>query len=101
MSELEPEMFDEDKGPDDEHSFGGIWTRIKLEALVKFLYAQQSQGAVSDVRALSVQPAGGKDVPAGRLKGTFTIDYAYRREPAAPENKPEPAAPAPAETEQP
>ena len=73
----------------------------ELEALVNFLYAQQSQGAVSDVRALSVQPAGGKDVPAGRLKGTFTIDYAYRREPAAPENKPEPAAPAPAETEQP
>ena len=68
---------------------------------MNFLYAQQSQGAVSDVRALSVQPAGGKDVPAGRLKGTFTIDYAYRREPAAPENKPEPAAPAPAETEQP
>ena len=73
-----------------------------LAALVNFLYAQQSQGAVSDVRQLSVQPAGGKDVPIGRLKGTFTIDYAYRREAGATENKPEPAAPAPAaETDQP
>ena len=73
-----------------------------LAALVNFLFAQQSQGAVSDVRQLSVQPAGGKDVPIGRLKGTFTIDYAYRREAGATENKPEPAAPAPAaETDQP
>ena len=31
-----------------------------LTALVNFLYAQQSQGAVSDVRQLSVQPAGGR-----------------------------------------
>ena len=73
-----------------------------LAALVNFLYAQQSQGAVSDVRQLSVQPAGGKDVPADRLKGTFTIDYAYRREAGATESKPEPAAAAPAaETGQP
>ena len=73
-----------------------------LAALVHFLYAQQSQGAVSDVRQLSVQPAGGKDVPADRLKGTFTIDYAYRREAGATESKPEPAAAAPAaETGQP
>ena len=68
-----------------------------LAALVNFLFAQQSQGAVSDVRQLSVQPAGGKDVPIGRLKGTFTIDYAYRREAGATENKPEPAPSAPAE----
>jgi three-Cys-motif partner protein len=32
-------MFDDDKGPDDVHSFGGIWTRIKLEALEKYLFA--------------------------------------------------------------
>lgn len=32
-------MFDDDKGPDDEHSFGGIWTLIKLEALEKYLVA--------------------------------------------------------------
>lgn len=73
-----------------------------LAALVHFLYAQQSQGAVSDVRQLSVQPAGGKDAPADSLKGTFTIDYAYRREAGATENKPEPAAAVPAaETGQP
>ena len=72
-----------------------------LAALVKFLYAQQSQGAVSDVRQLSVQPAGGKDMPAGHLKGTFTIDYAYRREAGASETKPEPAAAPAAETGQP
>lgn len=32
-------MFDDDKGPDDEHSFGGVWTLIKLEALEKYLVA--------------------------------------------------------------
>lgn len=32
-------MFGDDKGPDDEHSFGGIWTLIKLEALEKYLVA--------------------------------------------------------------
>ena len=73
-----------------------------LAALVNFLYAQQSQGAVSDVRQLSVQPVAGRDVPVGHLKGTFTIDFAYRREAGAPETKPEPAPAAPpAETDQP
>jgi hypothetical protein len=74
----------------------------ELTALVKFLHDQQSQGAVSDVRQLSVQPAGGPNVPAGRLKGSFTMDYAYRRESGATESKPEAAGPAPAaEAEQP
>ena len=68
-----------------------------LAALVNFLYAQQSQGVVSDVRQLSVQPAGGQGGSAGRLKGTFTMDYAYRRETGATESKPEPASPAPVE----
>jgi len=72
-----------------------------LPALVNFLYAQQSQGVVSDVRQLSVQPAGGKDVPAGRLKGTFTMDYAYRREAGATESKSEPAGPVPAAVAEP
>ena len=73
-----------------------------LAALVHFLHAQQSQGAVSDMRQLSVQPAGGQGVPEGRLKGTFTMDYAYRREAGALEPKPDAAAPAPAaEAEQP
>lgn len=67
-----------------------------------FLYGQQVQGAVSDVRQLSVQPDAGRGAPAGHLKGTFTIDFAYRREAGAPETKPEPAPAAPpAETDQP
>jgi three-Cys-motif partner protein len=32
-------MFDDDNEPDDEHAFGGIWTRIKLEALQNYLVA--------------------------------------------------------------
>ncbi len=32
-------MFEDDRGSDDEHSFGGIWTLIKLEALEKYLVA--------------------------------------------------------------
>jgi len=67
-----------------------------LESLVKFLHAQQAQGAVSDVRQLSVQPASGQGAPAGRLKGTFTMDYAYRRESGATESTPAPAGPEPA-----
>lgn len=39
MSVTEPSMFDDDKEPDDEHAFGGIWTRIKLEALQNYLVA--------------------------------------------------------------
>jgi hypothetical protein len=73
-----------------------------LPALVNFLYAQQAQGAVSDVRQLSVQPASGQGAAPGRLRGTFTMDHAYRRETGAPETKPEPSAgPAPAPGEQP
>jgi hypothetical protein len=72
-----------------------------LTGLVNFLYAQQSQGAVSDVRQLSVQPTGGQGVPADRLKGTFTMDYAYRREAGATESTPETASPVPAAEAQP
>lgn len=74
-----------------------------LPALVNFLYAQQSQGAVSDVRQLSVQPVGGRDVPAGHLKGNFTIDYAYRRDAGGTESKADaaPAAPEPPHPEGP
>lgn len=32
-------LLDDDNAPDDEHSFGGIWTKIKLEALEKYLVA--------------------------------------------------------------
>lgn len=36
---MEQSMFDEDKDLDDEHSFGGVWTLIKLAALEKYLVA--------------------------------------------------------------
>ena len=57
-----------------------------LTALVRFLFAQQSQGMVSDVRQLSVQPSTGRGDPPGQLRGTFTMDYAYRREAGAAAN---------------
>ena len=74
-----------------------------LPALVNFLYAQQSQGVVSDVRQMGVSPSKTKGAAPGQLSGTFTIDYAYRREAGATESKPDaPAGPAPAaETAQP
>ncbi|NLG35868.1 MAG: type II secretion system protein M [Lentisphaerae bacterium] len=72
-----------------------------LSALVRFLFAQQSQGVVSDVRQLSIQPSSGRGDPPGHLRGTFTMDYAYRRESGSTENPPA-DAPAPAAvTEQP
>lgn len=49
-----------------------------LDALVKFLYAQQEQGVVSDIRQLRIQPMAGAQ--AGRLKGGFDMDCAYRRQ---------------------
>lgn len=56
-----------------------------LGALVQFLFAQQTESMVSDVRHLSVQPAGGPKAQPDQLKGAFTIHYAYRRETAPAE----------------
>ncbi len=47
-----------------------------LSGLVHFLYAVQVQGAILDVRQLSVQPQQGV---AGRLKGSFTVFNAFSR----------------------
>ena len=50
-----------------------------LDALVHFLYALQIQGAILDIRQLTLTPGqGGPD----RLKGNFTVDCAYTRMPA-------------------
>ena len=49
-----------------------------LEALVHFLYDQQSQGVVSDIRQLRIQPQTGAKL--GTLKGGFEMDCAYRRD---------------------
>lgn len=51
-----------------------------LEALVHFLYAVQKQGAILDVRQLTMSPS---QNAAGRLKGNFTIFFAFSREGAA------------------
>lgn len=39
MSTLESSMFEDDETRADEHSFGGVWTLSKLEALEKYLVA--------------------------------------------------------------
>jgi hypothetical protein len=49
-----------------------------LERLVKFLWAQQSQGVASDLRQLSIQTSSGEK-NRGKLSGRFTVNYAYRR----------------------
>ena len=49
-----------------------------LERLVKFLWAQQSQGVASDLRQLSIQTGSGEK-NRGKLSGRFTVNYAYRR----------------------
>ncbi len=52
-----------------------------LEALTRFLYAVQIQGAILDIRQLGVAPMQGA---AGRLKGNFTVHCAFSREGASP-----------------
>lgn len=53
-----------------------------LESLVRFLYAVQMQGAILDIRQLTITPAQGA---AGRLKGNFTVFFAFSREGAGRE----------------
>lgn len=48
----------------------------ELRSLVHFLYALQSQGAIVDVRQLTITPVQGAP---NRLRGTLTVDYAYSR----------------------
>ncbi len=47
-----------------------------LDALIHFLYAVQSHPAILDIRQLTVSPAQGA---AGRLKGNFTVFFAFSR----------------------
>lgn len=56
-----------------------------LEGMVKFLYAVQVQGAILDIRQITVAPA---QSAAGRLKGNFTVFCAFSRT----EEDPPPAA---------
>ncbi len=47
-----------------------------LDSLVHFLYALQTQGAIVDIKHLTIAPVQGS--PA-QLRGNFTVDYAYSR----------------------
>ena len=90
--------------PDKEKSIGDLselaidcaWEGT-LEPLVRFLYAVQKQGAILDIRQLTISP--GQGAP-DRLKGNFTLFFAFRRieagtgAPAAPAS----AEPSPAGT---
>ena len=81
--------------PDKEKSIGELaevavdctWDG-ELEPLVRFLYAVQTQAAILDVRQLTIAPAQGVQ---GRLKGNFTVFFAFSRaeaKPAAPAVQP-------------
>lgn len=84
--------------PEKEKSVGDLYEvainctwESTLDALVHFLYALHIQGAILDIRQLTVTPGqGGPD----RLKGNFTVDCAYTRTPAEQEAAPQ----GPAET---
>ncbi|OGV47473.1 MAG: hypothetical protein A2X46_14215 [Lentisphaerae bacterium GWF2_57_35] len=72
--------------PDKEKSVGDLYEVAincswegELDALVHFLYALQVQGAMLDIRQLTITPGQGGP---GRLKGNFTVDCAYSRESA-------------------
>jgi hypothetical protein len=58
-----------------------------LDSLVRFLYDLQQQGLRFDVRQLTAQPHAQRDQI---LKGSMTIDCAYRKEPAAQTPAPAP-----------
>ena len=75
--------------PEKEKSVGDLYEvainctwESTLDALVHFLYALHIQGAILDIRQLTVTPGqGGPD----RLKGNFTVDCAYTRQTAGRE----------------
>ena len=79
--------------PEKEKSVGDLYEvainctwESTLDALVHFLYALQIQGAILDIRQLTVTPGqGGPD----RLKGNFTVDCAYTRTSAGREAAPQ------------
>jgi hypothetical protein len=87
LSRLEPEK---------EETVGDLWEVAidcawegDLESIVRFLYAVQMQGATLDIRQMTIAPAQGSP---GKLKGTFTIFFAFAREKTAA--APAPTAPA-------
>lgn len=71
------------RDPEKEKSVGDLYEvgiscqwEAELEAMVRFLYALQVQGAILDIRQLAMSPIQGGP---RRLKGTFTVDCAFTR----------------------
>ncbi len=69
--------------PEPERSIGDLYELAitctwegSLEALVRFLYALQTQGAIVNVRQLTITPVQGAPE---KLRGALTVDYAYSR----------------------
>jgi len=85
--------------PDKEKNIGDLYEVAidctwdgTLEAVVRFLYAVQTQGAILDIRQMTVGPAQGAP---GRLKGNFTVFVAFSRSAATPQGAPAAAPEAP------
>ena len=89
ISRMEPDK-EQKVGDLSEVAIDCMWDGT-LDSIVRFLYAVQGQGAILDIRQLTISPAQGV---AGRLKGNFTVFCAFSRE--VPE---EPVAAEPAEAQ--
>ncbi len=80
ISRMEPDK-EQKVGDLSEVAIDCMWDGT-LDSIVRFLYAVQGQGAILDIRQLTISPAQGV---AGRLKGNFTVFCAFSREiPEAP-----------------
>jgi hypothetical protein len=85
--------------PDEEKDLGDGLREVAIECtwdadldgLVHFLYAVQVQGAILDIRQMTIQPQQGL---AGRLRGNFTVFNAFSRTVSKPEAVATPPPPA-------
>ena len=67
-----------------------------IEPLTYFLYKLQARGIVMNVTELSIKPRSTRSSERGKIKGKFTVDFAFTRTDKIPAAAPEPApAPAP------
>ncbi|HEY8241218.1 MAG TPA: GspMb/PilO family protein [Kiritimatiellia bacterium] len=79
--------------PDEEKDLGDGLREVAIECtwdadldgLVHFLFAVQVQGAILDIRQMTIQPMQGI---AGRLRGNFTVYNAFSRVVSKPEATP-------------
>jgi Tfp pilus assembly protein PilO len=64
--------------------------------LTYFLYNLQARGIVMNVTELSIKPRSTRASERGKIKGKFTVDFAFTRSDQAPAPAPEPAPAPPA-----